>query len=430
MKTLLVALFVLFVGISFGATIYVPDDYTTIQAAINASSNGDYIRVKAGTYNEDVVVNYKDIYLISQAGHNAIIAGTGTYNYPEPTVKFVNCDGYIDGFKIINGTGEFINENSIVGGGVYAYSCEEVTVKNCLITENTILVYSVSIATVEQGSAIYIGDEGQPVEGMDEEPPDPLVTITDNVIEWNGHHEDSDGAVCVRLKNLDEGSYVGYNIIRYNEGGPALYVSPYGCDLDGNQFYGNEPHGSQSCDSIKWQNLTYDVVISNNLFADGLDYYGSSVLISEVDIYNSTFDDAYIVHNTFVNSSYLATNFNSAYADGGLFNNIFWCEDEDYQIVLDNNSDMPIDYNDIYDGEDGIYCYSGSDYDWGDNNIESDPIWKDESTYDYRIKTTSPCKEAGGNAYQKTRHDWLMDTRKYGDDTDIGCDEWDNSVPF
>jgi len=36
------------------ATIYVPDDYPTIQAAVNAASPGDTIIVRDGTYYENV----------------------------------------------------------------------------------------------------------------------------------------------------------------------------------------------------------------------------------------------------------------------------------------------------------------------------------------------------------------------------------------
>jgi len=39
------------------ATIYVPDDYATIQAAVDAASTGDTIIVKDGTYSENVDVN-------------------------------------------------------------------------------------------------------------------------------------------------------------------------------------------------------------------------------------------------------------------------------------------------------------------------------------------------------------------------------------
>ena len=36
------------------ATIYVPDNYSTIQAAVNAASPGDTIIVRDGTYTENI----------------------------------------------------------------------------------------------------------------------------------------------------------------------------------------------------------------------------------------------------------------------------------------------------------------------------------------------------------------------------------------
>lgn len=46
-----------------GATIHVPADYSTIQAAINAASNGDTIVVAPGTYQENINFQGKAITL-------------------------------------------------------------------------------------------------------------------------------------------------------------------------------------------------------------------------------------------------------------------------------------------------------------------------------------------------------------------------------
>jgi len=60
-------------------TIRVPQDYSTIQKAINAANPGDTIQVSAGTYNERVVVN-KTVSLIGENPSTTIInaGGTGT----------------------------------------------------------------------------------------------------------------------------------------------------------------------------------------------------------------------------------------------------------------------------------------------------------------------------------------------------------------
>jgi nitrous oxidase accessory protein NosD len=55
---LVFAVSVSLVGISSAAaTIYVPDDYSLIQDAVNAATEGDTIVVRSGTYFENVVVN-------------------------------------------------------------------------------------------------------------------------------------------------------------------------------------------------------------------------------------------------------------------------------------------------------------------------------------------------------------------------------------
>jgi parallel beta-helix repeat protein len=59
------------------AEIVVPDDYPTIQAAINAASDGDTIFVRSGTYYENVVVN-KAVWLVGEDMATAIIDGNST----------------------------------------------------------------------------------------------------------------------------------------------------------------------------------------------------------------------------------------------------------------------------------------------------------------------------------------------------------------
>lgn len=56
--------------------IWVPDNYTTIQEAINNANEGDTVFVKSGTYYEDVVVN-KTISLIGEDSATTILDGKG-----------------------------------------------------------------------------------------------------------------------------------------------------------------------------------------------------------------------------------------------------------------------------------------------------------------------------------------------------------------
>lgn len=66
---------ILFVDDSGGA------DFTTIRAAVNAARDGDRIVVKAGSYNENVVVN-KSVSLVSEAGAGATTVTAASSNSP------------------------------------------------------------------------------------------------------------------------------------------------------------------------------------------------------------------------------------------------------------------------------------------------------------------------------------------------------------
>jgi len=101
------------------AIITVPDDYSTIQKAINAANSGDTIYVKAGTYYEHVIVN-KSLSLIGENKSTTIIDG-----YGNGTVVKVTADNVaIMSFTIQNGargislvycTGAYLKDNEMTG---------------------------------------------------------------------------------------------------------------------------------------------------------------------------------------------------------------------------------------------------------------------------------------------------------------------------
>ena len=57
---------ILFVSFLSATIINVPDDYSTIQAGINASDNGDTVLIAEGTYYENLILE-KEIVLASHA---------------------------------------------------------------------------------------------------------------------------------------------------------------------------------------------------------------------------------------------------------------------------------------------------------------------------------------------------------------------------
>ena len=150
------------IRIAKAGTLIVPDDYPTIQAAINAASSGATIYVRAGIYYENVVIN-KTVSLFGENKSTTIIDGSGT-----GTVVAI---GQVSGVAISNFTiqnsGDYPNycislyrnasNNTISGniitkckfGGIFVF-------ENCeynLISENEITSVGNQSAIDQQGGS-------------------------------------------------------------------------------------------------------------------------------------------------------------------------------------------------------------------------------------------------------------------------------------
>jgi len=110
---------------SAAETIVVPNDYSNIQAAINAADPGDTIYVRANTYYEHVIVN-KTVSLIGENKYTTIIDGSGTGTVVKVNVNNVT----ISNFEIRYSGSNYIETDS----GIWL---EEVNF--CSITDNILL---------------------------------------------------------------------------------------------------------------------------------------------------------------------------------------------------------------------------------------------------------------------------------------------------
>ncbi len=54
-----------------------------------------------------------------------------------------------------------------------------------------------------------------------------------------------------------------------------------------------------------------------------------------------------------------------------------------------------LDYNDIEDGENAVRLDGDPQFDWGDGNIDSDPLFADPDNGDFHLTADSPCIDAG-----------------------------------
>jgi pectin methylesterase-like acyl-CoA thioesterase len=77
-------------------TIYVPDNYTTIQEAIDNADPGDIVYVRAGTYNETIIIpsTKHNITLQGESKDNTTIDAQGTDTVIEISASWVKVTGF------------------------------------------------------------------------------------------------------------------------------------------------------------------------------------------------------------------------------------------------------------------------------------------------------------------------------------------------
>ena len=134
------------------ATWYVPDNFGTIQDAINGSMTGDTIFVRPGTYVENVDFVGKQLVLESTDGPDVtIISSAGT----DSVICLDACPigTRVQGFTLTGGVGRIIGGTDRYGGGVCARNGTVATIKDCFVLNN-------GDSSTTFAGGIYSGDTG------------------------------------------------------------------------------------------------------------------------------------------------------------------------------------------------------------------------------------------------------------------------------
>ncbi len=114
-------------------TYTVPTDYSSIQDAIDVSTDGDVVCVESGTYTENLTIDGIDLTLVSLDGAASTIIDGGAVTH------VVTIEGgssaSVEGFTIQNGY-------NWLGGGLYIDGANP-TIKHCVMTDN--LPYGIAV---------------------------------------------------------------------------------------------------------------------------------------------------------------------------------------------------------------------------------------------------------------------------------------------
>ena len=264
-----------------GDTIYVPDDYPTIQEAVNHSNNGDIIKVSSGTYPEHIIVD-KQLQIIGDGSDVTFVDGGGEcYHVFDVQVdnvtisKFtiMNCNESKAGIELMNNnyhnvSGCRINDtvilecgsgielfwtnnntifnNTISGNyewGIYSFSSNNCTIENNTITGNFIGIEpDFSTLIIKNNTIEYNNDSGIY-----------QFLCFNQIIENNDIYSNNDKGV--RIFSSTNNEIIYNDIIGNLNNGITLY------DSYNNTFYNNNISSSSS--NSKLATLIYTSLNSN-----------------------------------------------------------------------------------------------------------------------------------------------------------------------
>jgi hypothetical protein len=346
-------------------TYYVPDDYETIQAAIDAANDLYTIVVRDGIWtgpgNKDLTFQGKEITLRSENGPASCIIdcegeGKGFYFENNETR-----DSVLDGFTITNAYAEY---------GAISCFYSSPTISNCIISGNTsdpfggagIHCYSSSalIRDCEITGNSTISSSGGGIKCNDS----PSLSIIRCIISGNASAVMGGGIASFRSSPYIANCIITDNISASYGGGIFVHwpssLRILNCTISGNNA---DEGGGVACSGGAWPAITNSILWRN-----------SSPIGSEI----------------------------SFVEDG-------------------SHSSLTVEYSNVEGGEAAVHLDEESTLIWGEGNIDEDPLF--EGAGDFHLTENSPCIDVGTSS-DAPGSDVDRDFRPQGQGWDVGADEY------
>ncbi len=373
--------------------INVPNQRQTIQAAIDVSSDGDTVLVQPGIYSENINFNGHALLVASlilitndRAYIDSTIIDAGRNG---PGVVFENSEteeSILRGFLIRNGVQSY-------GGGIDCQRNTRPSLIDLHITSNW---------ANSGGGGIHCSNDSRPlIEGC--------------LIDNNGAGGYGGGGLSAVF-----GAYPVIRNSKFNNnsgtgdmGGGAIWLYSAGIDIFETEISenissrGGGIYATQS-DSITIRNSS----IHHNSVNDGYEIGGgiavgdggTVVLFDHVSICDNsaTTGGAFLLRYCTGELSNLTVVNNQGeqlpsgsfdYCELTIRNSIFRSNNRPV-IVTNEDEQVSVDYCNVENGRDG-FGGEGDDVVWGENNIDSDPLFVDPDNGDYHLTENSPCIDAG-----------------------------------
>jgi len=388
---------------ALGKTIVVPKDYSTIQAAIDQSENGDQILVMIGLYQENIDFCGKAVTVISDSGpKQTFINGMKTGS----VVTFKNNEGpdsMLIGFTLMKGSGA-VDGHYTLGGGIYCEGASPTLTHN-IITENS--VYGV-------GGGIYCKNASPKITDC---------VISKNIAEWKGGGIFCDESAPEIMRNIivencttDGFGSSGGGVCCWNSSNAVISHNLIKKNI-ATGFFGGTGGGIRSSNSSP--------LINNNIIIENSADSGGGVYCNNKHVK--------LINNTIA--------WNTAFDCGGgvvfkgaplmeIVNTILWCNSAIFgPEIWVGNAALPacvsINYSLISNGAKSVFMESMCSMDWGIGVIESDPIFVDSLSHDIHLTAHSPCIDAGLDMTSSSSDsDVEGDPRISSSNPDIGADEF------